>query len=79
MTKQSPFDYEFVKRWCRRGRIKQLAGEFGIPVKSAYSICNGVWRNPDFEQLLMNDAIKEANKWTAIEERKNAILKPLSV
>lgn len=79
MTKQSSFDYEFAKRWLRRGKIKQLAESFEIPVKSAYSICNGVWRNPDFEELVMNEAIKEANKWVAIEEKKNAIQKPMSV
>jgi hypothetical protein len=74
MTRED-VDYEFIKKWLRRGEIARLAKKHEIPTNSAYRILSGEWTNYEFVMAVYDLALERANKFIAYQQKVNDLKK----
>jgi hypothetical protein len=68
---RAEIDYEFIKKWLRRGEIMRLAKKHEVPPNSAYRILAGEWTNYEFVMAVYDLALERANKWIAYQQKVN--------
>lgn len=62
-------NYQFVKRWFRRGDVQTLAGKFQLSKSTAYRSLKGKSKNYDFVKACYELALERANAFDKLNEK----------